>query len=91
MIDDDLSVVIDIDLDIVAGLDDLVDHLSARTDDIFDLVGLDEHDVRLRCIWADIRTRFADRAHHVITRDLVCNLCLCQCLLKDLLRDAGSP
>ena len=88
MIDDHLSVVIDIDLHLVAGVDDLVDHLSARADDILDLVGLDEHHMRLRRIRADIRTRLADGLHHVCQDLLARALGLRQRLFEDLLRDA---
>ena len=88
MVDHDLAVIVDVDLDLIALVDDVVDDLAAGTDDFSDLIGRDREGDHLRSVLADFRSRFSDRSRHVV-EDLHSSLmCLSQSFLEDLSGDS---
>ena len=97
--DGDAAVVIDVDLD-TGALDDLVDGLAALADNIADLLGIDLHEVDLRCVFVDSRTRCLDGIVHDAVHDEVSCLTaagdraghdiLCQAVDLDIHLDRGD-
>ena len=88
MVNNHMSVILDIDFDIIARLDDLVDHLAVWSDNLTNLFRIDIELLDLRSIGSDIFSRFADCRHHIFQNLRAGNLRLCQSFFKYFLCDS---
>ena len=81
--DGDTAVVLDIDL-YAGALDDLIDGLASLADHITDLLGINGHELDLRCIFVDGRTRLCDCIlHHAVHDELAGILAAGNCAFHD--------
>src|SRR2546423_4132744 len=88
-IDEDVAVLLDVDLDVVVGLE-RADRLAALADHHPDLLGVDLDGGNTRRVAGELRPGLRDRLQHLVEDELPRPLRLLERTPEDLLRDAGD-